>query len=298
MSRRRDRGVALVATAAALAVVSIVALGLARSAIVDQHLTRNALTALQADALARSGVAAAAVLVAEIGSSGAPDTLRSGWALDVGRQRYGAGWVEVHIEDEARRLDLGTFADVLPRLLQLLRLDPLLADAIADWTDRDATPRPHGAERDWYLGLVPPYVPRNARLAEIDELRRVRGFTDATVARLRPYLTAAGEGAVNPNTASREVLVAISDEPTTDALLAARTRRAIDPSIDLPALLPGMPPERRQALQRQLTARGQHYTVSAVGGVGEAQRAVEALLAAPRGSAAAIVAWRPRVADH
>ena len=50
-----------------------------------------------------------------------------------------------------------------------------LTDALLDWRDPDDTPRPHGAEGEWYErhGRSPP---RNGRLAHIDELRRVRGF--------------------------------------------------------------------------------------------------------------------------
>jgi general secretion pathway protein K len=281
--------VALVAAAASLAVLSVVALGLARTAIVDQRLTYNALAALQAEALARSGIAAASVLLAEHGAGGLPDTLRSPWAVDLGPQPYGAGAVTVHVEDEARRLDLGSGADALPRLLHELDLDPALADAIADWTDRDDTPRPHGAERDWYLGLRPPYVPRNGRLAAIDELARVRGVDARALARLRPFVTAAGEMAVNPNTAAREVLVALADATTADALLAARARAPIVPAADLARLLPGLSEDGLRGLRRRMTARGQHYTVRAVATVGEARRALEVIVA---GAGGKIVAWR------
>jgi general secretion pathway protein K len=270
--------VALVAAAASLAVLSVVAIGLARTALVDQHLTRNAVTAVQAEALARSGIAAASVLLAEQRHTQAPDTLRSPWALDLGRQPYGAGWVQVLVEDEARRLDLGTFPDALPRLLHELKLDPALADAIADWTDRDDTPHPHGAEREAYLALSPPYLPRNRPLATIDELARIRGITTTILARLRPFVTAAGEPAVNPNTAPREVMVAISDPVTADALLAARIRAPIVPANDLARLLPTLSEARRRALQRRLTPRAQHYTVRAHAGVDEARRTIEALV--------------------
>jgi general secretion pathway protein K len=289
LSRRRERGVALVAAAASLAVLSVVALGLARTAIVDQRLTYNALTAAQAEALARSGIAAASVLLAEHAGGSLPDTLRAPWAVDLGPQPYGAGSVVVHVEDEARRLDLGTCADVLPRLLHELDLDPGLADAIADWTDRDDTPRLHGAERGWYLTLRPPYLPRNAPLASTDELARVRGVDANALARLRPFVTAAGEMAVNPNTAPREVLVALADAATADALLAARVRAPIVPATDLARLLPALSEDRRRALQRRMTARGQHYTVRALGTVGEARRTVEAVVA---GAGGRVVAWR------
>src|SRR5262249_33879998 len=85
VARPRERGGALLAAVRALAGMSALAVGLAHTTVVDQHLTTNALAALQADALARSGVAIAAVVVGETGAAGAPDTLGSPWARDAGR---------------------------------------------------------------------------------------------------------------------------------------------------------------------------------------------------------------------
>lgn len=277
---------ALVAAAVALALLTTLAVGLAGTSATDQHLARNALAALQADALVRSGVAAAAVVLRETASAGLPDTLRSPWARDPGPQPLGAGWVEVRVEDEARRLDLHEMADVLPRLLAVLDLDPRLADALADWTDADDVPRAAGAERDWYRGRPGTLLPRNAAVRTVGELAAVRGFAPLAVERLRPYVTVAGEPAVNPNTAPREVLLALGLEPAAvDRLLAVRAGHTVG-TEEFAALLPGVPGER-------LTTRGQHYTVHVVGGVSEIRRAIAATLNVPPGLDAEIVAWHP-----
>src|SRR6184192_3628422 len=200
------------------------------------------------------------------------------------------------VEDEARRLALGVpeLADRLPRLLAILGLDAALADALADWTDADDTPRPLGAERAYYLGLTPPYAPRNAPLGSVGELALVRGFTRPVVERLRPYVTVAPETRVNPNTASREVLLAVVDDPAAvERLLAARAQAPIDPEKDLAALLPGAKPEALDTLRARLTARGATYTVRTLAGVGDLQRAAEATLFAPAGASAEVTAWRP-----
>jgi general secretion pathway protein K len=289
--RRHERGVALFAAVSALAVLSVVAVSLARTTIVDQRLTTNALAALQAEALARSGVAVASALVGETG--GSPDTLRSPWARSAGPQTLGAGWVEVHVEDEARRLDLNEagLVNALPRLLAALGLDPALADALADWTDDDHLPRARGAERDWYLTLAKPHLPANGPLRSVGELGRVRGFDAETVARLRPFVTVAGEAAVNPNTAPREVLLALlGDAAVADAVLAARARGALTTEA-LPALVPN------EDARRRLAPRSRHYTVRALARVGEVRRAIEATLSAPRGAEPEVVAWRAVLPD-
>src|SRR2546430_11788025 len=151
--------------------MSVLAIGLAETTVLDGPLAEKPLAALRADALARSGVAVAAVVLAETGAAGGPDTLHAPWAVDVGRQPLGPGWVEVHVEDEARRLDLDApeLADAVPRLLALLGLDPGLADALADWTHPDAVPRPRAPERDWYLAQTPPPVPPNAPFASVGD---------------------------------------------------------------------------------------------------------------------------------
>jgi DNA uptake protein ComE-like DNA-binding protein len=50
-----------------------------------------------------------------------------------------------------------------------------LADALEDWRDGDDANHPMGAEARWYAAAVRPR-PRNAPLADVRELRRVRGF--------------------------------------------------------------------------------------------------------------------------
>lgn len=55
-----------------------------------------------------------------------------------------------------------------------------LAGAIADWRDADdEADKNGGAERNDYAGEPVPYAPRNAPLESLDELRLVRGMTDA-----------------------------------------------------------------------------------------------------------------------
>src|SRR5947209_1269353 len=171
----------LVAAVTALALMSVLALGLAETTVLDERLAEKSLAALQADALARSGVAVAA-----------------------------------------------------------------------------------------------------------GELALVRGIDAAALARLRPHVTVAGEHAVNPNTASREGLLAVvQDGAAVDRLLAARGRGPLA-AEDIAALLPDAP----SAVRLALTPRGQHYSVRAVGGVGAVRRSVEATLAAPGGVEPEIVAWR------
>jgi type II secretory pathway component PulK len=281
VSRPRERGIALVAATAALAVLSVLATSLARTSAGEQRLARHGLAVLQAEALARSGIAAAAVWLGE--RPDAPDVLGAPWAS--GRRPLGPGWVEVQVEDEARRIDLNLQGDVLPRLLAELGLDARLADTIGDWTDRDSMPRRGGAEREHYLGLRPPYLPADGPLGSVGELAHVRGVHRAVLARLRPFVTAAGEPAVNPNTAPREVLAAVLGDPAlVERVLAARRRGPLD-DARLEGLVPG-------GLRPRFTARGRHYAVRARATVGELHRTAEAIVEATPGLEPVVRGWR------
>lgn len=52
-----------------------------------------------------------------------------------------------------------------------------LTDAVLDWRDPDDSPRPNGAESGWYRAHDE-LLPRNARIANAGELRRIRGLAD------------------------------------------------------------------------------------------------------------------------
>jgi hypothetical protein len=82
-------------------------------------------------------------------------------------------------------LNLNTASErALHRLLELHRIPASRADslvaALQDWRDPDRIPRPYGAERREYqaAGLHPP---RDGPLADVRELRRVRGWAGMPV---------------------------------------------------------------------------------------------------------------------
>ncbi|MGH7893601.1 MAG: type II secretion system minor pseudopilin GspK [Candidatus Binatia bacterium] len=276
MSQTRDRGVALVAATMAIAMLTVVAVGLAVTATTGDRVAANALAITQAEALARSGVAAARAALAEASAADVPDTLRSAWAQPFEPQVLGTGTVRVRVEDEARRLDLNALPDALPALLGRLGLDPLLADAIRDWTDADDLARPHGAERAWYRSQRPARDAANRPLASVGELLLVRGIDARALERLRPFVTTAGEDGVNPNTAPPDVLFAVWFDPTrVGELLAARTRGPVECG-DLP----------------HCTTRSTTYTIRATGSVGAAERMVEAKVRVLAGVDAEVVGWR------
>src|SRR3989442_12436496 len=94
------------AAVTALALMSVLALGLAETTVLDERLAEKSLAALQADALARSGVAVAAVVLAETGAAGAPPPPRAPRAGGGGRPPPRPRWGGGRGAGEARRRGL------------------------------------------------------------------------------------------------------------------------------------------------------------------------------------------------
>ncbi len=102
-----------------------------------------------------------------------------------------------------------------------------LVDAWFDWTDANNLKRLNGAEEDYYRKKDKPYEPRNGALPSVDEIRLIKGFEDLfTGIELNSVFTLWGNmgGAVNPNAASREVLLMLPgmSEKLADKLIKAR----------------------------------------------------------------------------
>lgn len=77
-------------------------------------------------------------------------------------------------------------------LMVLLGVDAAQAQAIAgaaaDWIDSDSNDGPLGAEDNFYRSLPGAYLAANRKMADISELRAVRGMTPKIYARLKPWI--------------------------------------------------------------------------------------------------------------
>ncbi|MCU7940601.1 MAG: general secretion pathway protein GspK [gamma proteobacterium symbiont of Bathyaustriella thionipta] len=104
---------------------------------------------------------------------------------------------------------------------------PELVDAWLDWVDSDNLKRLNGAEEAYYRKEHTGYEPRNGLLTSVDEIRWIKGFdevfADIDVSAVFTLLGNAS-GAVNPATASREVLLMLPgmNETLADNLIKAR----------------------------------------------------------------------------
>ena len=95
-------------------------------------------------------------------------TVYSAGTSDTGELRYG-------LTDEASKLNVNTATEEM--LGKVPGFTSSLTQALLDFLDPDDTPRPEGAEQEYYDALPSPYKVFNGPLSTLDELLLVRGFT-------------------------------------------------------------------------------------------------------------------------
>lgn len=108
-----------------------------------------------------------------------------------------------------------------------------LINNIIDWQDSDKQALNGGDERALYKEIPNDvnveFFPPNRAFRTLDELRLVAGMTDEYFNLLAPMVTVYGAKAINPNTASREVIKYL-DPSITDEIVTAVLERRDDPN--------------------------------------------------------------------
>jgi general secretion pathway protein K len=103
---------------------------------------------------------------------------------------------------------------------------PELVDAWLDWIDTDELKHLNGAEKAYYKKQGLGYEPRNGPLVTVEELRLIKGLTEVFkgIELDSVFTLYGGRAAVNPNTATREVLMMIPgiDKKSVNNILQAR----------------------------------------------------------------------------
>jgi general secretion pathway protein K len=276
-----------------------------QSAMLDQAtlITSRA----QADAYADAGFDwARGVLAEDARRAGGVDHLGEGWAQPIVALPVDRALVAGTIADEQGKFNINNLvvegksdADfrIFQRILKTLGLPVELADAVMDWVDADQDLTGNGgAEDNFYLSLPRPYRAANQPLSQLDELYRVRGFDAATVARLRPHVTALPgrkRTPVNINTASAVVLSAIFDgKVPPDELEARMAMLRTKPFLSNTEISQFAPKADARATATDLAVRSDFYAVRVRVEQDDVHLAAEALVQRnPQGGATTLV-WR------
>ena len=251
---RRQRGVALITVILIVALATTAAVSMAARQQYDIRRSGNLLQAEQAWLYVQGMEGWAGQILRRDREEGEVDHLDEEWAMVLPPIPVDGGQLSGRLEDRQGRFNLNNLlnaGEIAPRplaqfrrLLQVLELDPMLADALADWLDADIEPRfPGGAEDDHYLSLDRPYRTANGPMWEVSELRLIDGVDEEVYQRLLPHVSALPTHTrVNVNTASEAVLMSLSeaiDAPQAEQLVADRGEegyQGIDEFLQHPAL--------------------------------------------------------------
>ncbi len=156
----------------------------------------------------------------------------------------GGGNVEYVIEDEAGRLNLNTAQrEVIVDLFRASGVEgaglDIIVDSIVDWRDENHEHHLNGAEDDYYMSLPGPYGAKDGNFDTVEEVLLVKGMstdvlygTEKTsgteknghsgLKGIENQLTVNGDGKININTASEEVLRAALGEGKAQEILLRR----------------------------------------------------------------------------
>ncbi|MYM62971.1 type II secretion system minor pseudopilin GspK [Pseudomaricurvus sp. HS19] len=161
------------------------------------------------------------------------DSLAEPWAQPR-RFEPDDGEMRMVVEDLQGRFNLNSLVNaggnanatrgaVWQRLLLLLGVSGDTG-ALTDWLDRDTTPTASNSEDSFFLSQSPAYRSADGALDSVLELQALRQFDQSQLAALLPHVAdlPPATSAINPNTASAEVLSSLNPRLDGTALVAAR----------------------------------------------------------------------------
>jgi general secretion pathway protein K len=310
-ARRPQRGIALLATLLAIALMTILVVDFATSSALGYRAAANQADELRALYLARSAIQVGVAVLERDSISDSQqktpyDSLADVWALKIPPIPVEGGIVSLSIIDETRKLNINQlynlrsrrvddkFAQVIARLFESIGVSTDLIPVLVDWLDPDSVDSPGGAEADYYLRLTPPYEPRNGPMPTIGDLRALKGVDDATFMHLAQYLTTAPEARVNANTASPEVLAALTPELSNNPnlvkeIITAREYRPFLAITDV-ANLPGIG-QFTSRLTPLLTTRSSYFTIIGQGEFAGARRRIYAVFRRNSNGSSMLISW-------
>ena len=140
LAARTQRGIALVTAVMIVAIAAAIAVQIAFAHQVWFRQMENVADRDATDWLRRGALHWASLALLEDAAQNSTDHLGEPWAIGLPILPVDGGTIKVSIEDAQSRFNLNSVGDpanlqVLKKLLGDLRLDPLLADSLADWID-------------------------------------------------------------------------------------------------------------------------------------------------------------------
>ncbi|MDZ7809121.1 MAG: type II secretion system minor pseudopilin GspK [Arhodomonas sp.] len=222
----------------------------------------------------------------------------------------GGATIRVRITDLQGRLNLNALAGdesrrerttaILERLITAADPEADAAGVTAaavDWIDDDLQPAfPGGAEDDYYTRREPPYRSANAPMAEVSELRLVRGVTDEVMEGLSGYITALPPEAsgINLNTAPPGLLERLHPGVSADDIRALTAARDEEPLTSVDEALRLAPTLAQPEIPRGwYRVDSEYFRVTAIVTLDRIEQRWQSILQRPPTGAIPVLARRP-----
>ena len=268
----RPRGLALIVAMLVAALAAAVAMSLATAQAQWTSHVAHRRDQVQAQSIALAGIQWTRQILDADARSTAIDHLGEPWALPLPATPVGDGFVEGRIIDAQGLLNINNLASAthatsertrLERLFERLRVPPATLAAAADWVDADDVQQPGGAEDAWYTKTPQPGLTPNRPAIRLQELASVRGMTTATLATLRPYVTALPvDTPLNVNTAAPDVLAASIGNLEPGQLAALIAGRSEHPFATIAEFRERLPQSASIGDETMLTVASRYFLVA------------------------------------
>ncbi len=285
----RQQGVALITALLVVTIATVAAVAMATRQQLDMRRTGSLLHGEQAYAYVLGAESWARVVLARDQRESEIDTLFEDWSTQPPVSIVEGGSIIGRILDLQGRFNVNSLVvggvanpeavDSYKRLLRLLELDESLANRLVDWIDENIDAMfPDGAEDESYLLGDPPYRVANQPLADISELRLVKGYDEEVVEKLRPFVAALPPATpLNVNTASAEVLSTVAEGLSAsdgEALVEARGEDGFE-SVDSFAQEPVL---RGKDLNPGLGVQSQWFLMVSEANIGQGRARLASLI--------------------
>jgi len=223
---RQENGMVLLVVLLVITLLASLLSEFAFSVLVDLRLAETYRDSTRGYYLARGGITVGRMLlIQDKNGYDAPNDPSELWGQGLSNYPVGDGYLSIQVEDLGGRLNLNQLftdkngvknIDAVYKARFIALCDQLglvngveLTDALIDWLDDNDDPEPYGAESSYYRSLEQPYPAKNAPIDTLEELALIKGFDEETRKKLAPHVSLFGNGEINVNTASPELLTAV-----------------------------------------------------------------------------------------
>ncbi len=302
----KRRGIALLIVLMVTTILTVVVLDFAQSTRINFYIAANIQNGMKAYYMAKSGVQVAEGSLLRDGQKNKDDHLDEDWnnPLFSYIPLSETETISVNITDESSKFNVNRMVggtgsvrqsevEIFRKLLELLQLDPTIADAAADWLDSDDEAyNGAGTENQFYGYSASPggaYKAKNGQLSSLAEMKLIQGVNDDVFKKLAEVCTIYSDAKLNINTIQEKVLNAIilSIDEKADAgkIISSITAYRDTPdqyfeSKTLRAQLmeAGVEPRMAARLRQKLNTVSRYFSVDVTANVGPTVKSVRGVV--------------------